>query len=432
MGLKIAVVGAGSTYTPELVEGLARRMRALPIDELALLDPDLDRLRPVAGLARRMLDRAGWTGRLTVTAERAAAIEGADFVLFQLRIGGQAARHVDETLPHRFGILGQETTGPGGFAKALRTVPVILDLAEETARRAAPGAWIVDFTNPVGIVTQALLDAGFRAIGLCNVAIGLQRRLAAHFAVEPERVALEHVGINHLSWERAVAVDGVDRLPELLDREPGWVADEVGLPVELVRELGVIPSYYLRYYYCRAEVLREQLSGRSRAEDVMEIERKLLEMYRDPELAEKPRLLDERGGAFYSEAAAQLIASLHSDTGDVQVVNVRNGGALPDLPAGAVVEIPARIDRTGAHPLPLAPLQPELRGLVQAVKAYEDLAVAAAIHGDRAAAEKALLAHPLVGGFSVARPLLAALLEANRAFLPRFFEPVTARVADAV
>lgn len=421
MGVKIAVVGGGSTYTPELVDGFARRTDRLPIDELVLLDPDLQRLEPVAGLTRRMLDRIGWAGRLQATSDRAAALEGADFVVFQLRVGGQAARHVDETLPHRFGILGQETTGPGGFAKALRTVPLVLELAEEAARRAAPGAWIVDFTNPVGIVTQALIDSGARALGLCNVAIGLQRRLAVQLGVEPEQVALEHVGLNHLTWERAVLVDGVDRLPEMLDRDPAQVADEVGLPVDLVKELRAIPSYYLRYYYCRDEVLQEQLRSKSRAEQVMEIERGLLEMYRDPALNEKPKLLEKRGGAFYSEAAAQLMASLHAGTGDVQVVNVRNGRALPDLPDDAVVEIPARIDRDGAHPAPLAPMAPEIRGLVQAVRAYEDLAVQAAVHGDRTAAEKALLAHPLVGRFSVARPLLEALLEANRAYLPRFF-----------
>jgi 6-phospho-beta-glucosidase len=421
MGVKIAVVGGGSTYTPELVDGFARRADRLPIDELVLLDPDLQRLEPVAGLTRRMLDRIGWAGKLQATSDRAAALEGADFVVFQLRVGGQAARHVDETLPHRFGILGQETTGPGGFAKALRTVPVVLELAEEAARRASPGAWIVDFTNPVGIVTQALIDSGARALGLCNVAIGLQRRLAVQLGVEPEQVALEHVGLNHLTWERAVLVDGVDRLPEMLDRDPAQVADEVGLPVDLVKELRAIPSYYLRYYYCRDEVLQEQLKGKSRAEQVMEIERGLLEMYRDPALNEKPKLLEKRGGAFYSEAAAQLMASLHAGTGDVQVVNVRNGRALPDLPDDAVVEIPARIDRDGAHPAPLAPMAPEIRGLVQAVRAYEDLAVQAAVHGDRTAAEKALLAHPLVGQFSVARPLLEALLEANRAYLPRFF-----------
>jgi 6-phospho-beta-glucosidase len=420
MGVKIAVVGGGSTYTPELVEGFAVRMDRLAIDELVLLDPDLVRLEPVAGLTRRMLDRVGWSGKLTVTADRSAALDGADFVLIQLRVGGQAARHVDETLPHKFGILGQETTGPGGLAKALRTVPLVLDIAEETARRAAPGAWIVDFTNPVGIVTQALQDSGARALGLCNVAIGLQRRLAARFGVAPDRVSLEHVGLNHLTWERAVMVDGVDRLPALLDEDPATMADEVGLPVGLVSELRAIPSYYLRYYYCRAEVLEEQLREPSRAEEVLEIERGLLEMYRDPTLNTKPKLLEKRGGAFYSEAAAQLIASLHAGTGDVQVVNVRNDGALPGLPDDATVEIPARIDRDGAHPLPLAPMAPEIRGLVQAVKAYEDLAVQAAIKGERILVEKALLAHPLVGQHAIAGPLTDALLEANKGYLPRF------------
>ena len=420
MGLRIAVVGAGSTYTPELVEGFIRRADQTPVDELALLDPDAQRLEPVAGLTRRMLERAGSRTHVTVTDDRSAALDGADFVIIQLRVGGQAARQVDETLPHRFGVLGQETTGPGGFAKALRTVPVVLEVAEETARRAAPGAWIVDFTNPVGIVTQALLDAGARAIGLCNVAIGLQRRLADHFDVAPGQVELEHVGLNHLSWERAIRVDGVDRLPEMLEHEGQWLAEEIGMPAELMRELGAIPSSYLRYYYMRDEVLEEQRRSRSRAEEVTDIELELLELYRDPSVDRKPELLERRGGAFYSEAAAQLIASLHSGTGDVQVVNVRNDGALPDLPASSVVELPARTDANGATPLPLAQLAPELRGLVLAVKAYEDLAIEAALTGDRTVAVKALLAHPLVGRFELARDLVTALVEANRPYLPRF------------
>lgn len=420
MGLKIAVVGGGSTYTPELVEGFARRAARLPMDELVLLDIDADRLSIVGGLARRMLDQLDWPGRLTLTGDRDAALDGASFVLIQLRVGGQAARLVDETLPPRFGVIGQETTGAGGFAKALRTVPLVLELAEATAKRAAPGAWIVDFTNPVGIVTQALLDAGHRAVGLCNVAINLQRQLAARFEVEPDRVQLEHVGLNHLSWERAVRVDGVDRLPELLDTEPEALAEHVGLSVEVVQTLRAIPSYYLHYYYDTAAVVAEQRDGHTRAGDVMEIERQLLELYKDQSLAEKPALLDDRGGAFYSEAAAQLIASLHDGAGDIQVVDVRNDGALPDLPDSAVVEIPCRVDRDGARPLPLAPLAPEMRGLVQAAKAYEELAVAAALSGDRRTARRALIANPLVGA-EVAGPLLDALLDANRRYLPRFF-----------
>ncbi|TAK01354.1 MAG: 6-phospho-beta-glucosidase [Chloroflexota bacterium] len=426
--MKLAVVGGGSTYTPELIEGIARRSARLPVDELVLLDIDSERLEIVGGLARRMLDGVGWPGHLTLTGETDAALEGADFVLIQLRVGGQAARLVDETLPPRFGTIGQETTGAGGLAKALRTVPIVLDLAERTERLANPGAWIVDFTNPVGIVTQALLDDGHRAIGLCNVAIGFQRSFAARFGVEPERVELEHVGLNHLSWERAVRVDGVDRLPEIL---AGDGADEVaawvGSPAEVVRLTHSIPSYYLKYYYRTDEILRDQVAGgHTRAAEVMDIEFELLTMYRNPNLAEKPALLERRGGAYYSEAAAQLIASLHDGRGDVQVVDIRNGNgrgarALPDLPDTAVVEVPARITREGAVPSPQAPLAPEMRGLVQAVKAYEELAVSAARTGDPGRALKALLANPIVARWSIAEPLLPALLEANRQHLPRFF-----------
>jgi 6-phospho-beta-glucosidase len=274
----------------------------------------------------------------------------------------------------------------------------------------------------VGIVTQALLDAGYRAIGLCNVAITLQRRIAAARGVAPDRVELEHVGLNHLTWERAVRVDGLDILPEMLADEAAAaaMAEELEFPVELLRVLHSLPSYYLRYFYRTSEVLAEEKAGHTRAMEVMEIERGLLELYRDPTLDVKPALLERRGGAFYSEAAAQLMASLHAGTGDVQVVNVRNAGALPDLPADDVVEVPARVDRDGAHPLPLEPLAPEMRALVQHVKAYERLTIDAAISGDRSIALRALLSNPLVGEWDVAVPLLDALLEANRSHLPRF------------
>ena len=420
MGVKVSVVGGGSTYTPELVEGLATRADRLPVDELVLLDPDPLRLEVVGALAGRMLDRVGWGGRLVLTDRREEALDGADFVIVQLRVGGQAARLSDETIPGRFGAIGQETTGAGGFAKALRTVPVVVELAEETARRGAPGAWFVDFTNPTGLVTQALLDRGHRAVGLCNVAISLQRRLAARFEVEPDRVGLDHVGLNHLTWERAVTVDGVDRMDAILEDPSSYPgADE--FPPELVRALRAIPSPYLHYYYFPSEVLEHQRTHRSRAEEVMEIEAGLLELYRDPTLDEKPKLLEERGGAFYSEAAAALVASLHAGTGDVQVVNVRNGGAIPGLPDDDVVEVPARVDREGAHPVATSPLAQEMLGIVQHAKAYERLTIDAAMTGDRTTARTALLANPLVGDYGVAAPLLDALFEANRSFLPRFF-----------
>jgi 6-phospho-beta-glucosidase len=422
MGVRITVIGGGSTYTPELIEGIVTRSDRLPVDELVLQDIDPERLEIVGGLAGRMTNRIGWPGRLRLATDLDEALEGSDFVLIQLRVGGQAARLVDETLPTRFGTIGQETTGAGGFGKALRTVPVILDIAERVGRRAAPGAWIVDFANPVGIVTQALLDGGHRAIGLCNVAITLQRRLASRFEVPPEQVELEHVGLNHLSWIRAVRVDGTDRLPELLEHEAQALAEEVHIPAELVRSSRSIPSYYLRYYWCFGEVLEAQRAGAtSRAETVAAIERDLMEQYRDPTLDRKPELLATRGGAFYSEAAAQLIASLNDGAGDVQVVDTYNRGALPELPDTAVVEVAARIDRDGPHPIPVAPLAPEQRALVQHAKAYEELAIEAARTGDRTVALRALLANPLVHGYDMAAPLLDAMLETDRAHLPRFF-----------
>ena len=423
MGLKLAVIGGGSTYTPELVDGFAKRADRVAVDEIALMDIDLERLDIVGGLAGRMLRRQGWSGHLVCTQDRSEALEGADVVLIQLRIGGQTARLGDETLPKRWELIGQETVGAGGFAKALRTVPVVLEIAEEAERRGAADHWIVDFTNPVGIVTQALADAGRRSLGLCNVAIGFQRRFAKRFGVEPERVELEQVGLNHLTWIRAVRVDGVDRLPDILAEDGERIADDVGEPVERLRGLAVIPSYYLRYYDHTSAVVAEQATHATRAEEVMAIERELLELYRDPALDTKPELLERRGGAFYSEAAAQLIASLVDGRGDVQVVDVRNGGALPGLAADDVVEIPARIDRDGAHPLPLEPLAPELLDLVNRVKLYERLAVRAAVTGDRAVARAALAANPVAGGAELAPQLFEAILEWNGQWLPRFATP---------
>jgi 6-phospho-beta-glucosidase len=420
MGLKVAVVGGGSTYTPELVEGIARRAEVLEIDELVLLDPDRARLDIVGGLAGRMLKRSGWPGRLTLTSDRSAALDGSSFTLIQLRVGGQAARLVDETLPHRFGAVGQETTGPGGLAKGLRTVPLVLEIAEEAERRGAPGGWILDFTNPVGIVTQALLDAGHRAIGLCNVAIGFQRSFARQFGVDAARVELDHVGLNHLSWIRAVRVDGLDRLPGLLAGPDEVVPVANHFSARLVRALGAIPSYYLRYYYATAEVLHEQLDGPARATDVMAIEDRLLDMYRDPSLDRKPELLEQRGGAWYSEAAAALIESLHTGDGAIHVVDVRNEGAIPNLPREMVVELSARITTEGATPLPTEPLAAEMLGLVQHVKAYERLAIEAALSGDEELLFRALLANPLVPGADAAFGLRDALIEANLPYLPKF------------
>ncbi len=408
--MKVAVIGAGSTYTPELVSGLARERKRIDVGDLVLHDIDAERREIVGGLATRMLERAGYAGILEITGELGRALDGADFVLIQIRVGGQEARLGDETIPLTCGCIGQETTGAGGFAKAMRTVPVVLEIADEVRRRAAPGAWIIDFTNPVGIVTRALLDAGHRAVGLCNVAIGFQRSAARMLGVEPERIFVDQVGLNHLTWVRALRVDGDDVLPVLLDEHGDELAANAELPRRLLDELGAVPSYYLHYFYRHDEVLAEQAGGTPRAITVMEIERDLLELYRDPDLSEKPALLEQRGGAYYSEAAIGLAASLATGDGAVHVVDVRNDGTLAGLAADDVVEVPARVGRDGAVPLEQAPLAPELLGLIQHVAAYERLTAEAAVSGDLAVAKKALLAHPLIGQNALADVLLERLL----------------------
>jgi 6-phospho-beta-glucosidase len=426
--MKIAVIGAGSTYTPELVSGLSRERERLPIAELALHDINDERRNIVGAMAQRMLAKQDYDGKLLLTGDLDRAVEGADFVLIQIRVGGQEARLTDETVPLACGCIGQETTGAGGLAKALRTVPVVLGIADRVRALANDGAWIVDFTNPVGIVTRALLDADHRAVGLCNVAIGFQRTLAKQLGVAAERVLIDQVGLNHLTWVRSVWLDGKDVLPELLAEHGEELAELVDTPLRLLRELGAIPSYYLHYFYGHGEVLAAQLAGeKPRAEAVAEIEHELLELYKDPTLDTKPPLLEKRGGAFYSEAAIGLVASIATSDDGIHVVDTRNNGTLAGLADDDAVELPARVSAAGATPMPQPPLAPELLGLVQHVAAYERLAAQAAVTGDQALARKALLSHPLVGQWPMAEELLQLLLDAGAQHLPQFHLDAEAR-----
>lgn len=418
--MKIAVIGGGSTYTPELVSGLSRERDRIGVRQLVLMDTDAQRREVVGGLAARMLERQGFEGELTVTDSLERALDGADFVLIQIRVGGQAARLSDETVPLACGCIGQETTGAGGLGKALRTVPVVLRIAESVRELASPDAWIVDFTNPVGIVTRALLDADHRAVGLCNVAIGFQRSFARHLGVESEQVVVDQVGLNHLTWIRAAYLDGRDVLPELMASHGEEIARQAALPLRLLEELGAVPSPYLQYFYRHDAILAKQLEGTPRAETVAAIEAGLLELYRDPTLVEKPPLLEQRGGAYYSEAAIGLVGSLVTGDGTVHVVDTTNGDTLQGLAPDDAVEVPARVDRDGPVPLPQAPLAPELLGLVQHVAAYERLAARAATSGDPVLARKALLTHPLVGQHPLAEELVDRLLNAGAEHLPQF------------
>ncbi len=372
--LKIAVIGGGSTYTPELVSGLSSERGRIEVGELVLQDIDAERRAAVGGLAGRMLDRQGFDGRLSVTDELDAALDGADVVLIQIRVGGQASRYGDETVPLACGCIGQETTGAGGFAKAMRTVPMVLEIAERARQLAAHGAWIIDFTNPVGIVTRALLDAGHRAVGLCNVAIGVQREVAAILEAEPERIAIDQVGLNHLTWVRAARLDGEDVLPVLLAEHgrsarrarratgrPAARARRDSRPTTCATSTSTTACSPSSVSGCRAP----SASRRSSAS--------LLDLYRDPALDSKPALLEQRGGAYYSEAATALVVALHTDSGELQVVDGRNGETLAGLAPDDVVEVPARIGRDGPVPIAQEPLAPELLGLVQHVAAYERL-----------------------------------------------------------
>lgn len=424
--IKVSVIGAGSSYTPELIEGFVESWSDLPVSQVTLMDIDERRLDVVAGLARRMVETAGVDIRIEQTLQRREAIEGSRFVVSQIRVGGVDARLLDETIPPRFGVIGQETTGPGGFAKALRTIPVVLGIASDV-EVSAPGAVLVNFTNPAGLITEALQrHSAVQAIGLCNLPIGMEMRVAEQLGVERGRVRLDWVGLNHLNWTRGVTIDGRDVWPEVFagaielarkSVEDGWT-----FSAELLETLGMIPCGYLNYYYNHDKMLaRQRAAEKSRAQEVQEIEARLLEMYADPDLSEKPKLLEERGGAYYSKAAVALISAIANDKGELHIVNTPNRGAIPDLPAGAVVEVPCLVGADGAEPERTAPLQPEIRGLVQAVKAFEELTVRAAVEGDRRLALQALLAHPPIRSFQTAQGLLEALLQAHREYLPQFF-----------
>lgn len=416
--MKLTVIGAGSTYNPELVEGILDRREELPITRLDLMDIDRERLEVVGGLARRMVAERAPDLEVRFLTDRQEAIAGASFVLTQIRVGGNAARILDEKIPLSMGVIGQETTGPGGFAKALRTIPVMLSIARDI-ERLAPDAWLINFTNPSGIITQAVNTlTKVKVLGLCNVPINMVHDLAEMLGVEARLVTLEYFGLNHLSFVRRIFVEGRDVSAELAEK---MTADMDEREREIYETLGLVANGYLNYYYYRDQVLAKlQAAPKSRGEEVVEVEQALIEQYRDPELRVKPAELSKRGGARYSEAAISLVAALHRDKRETHVVNVQNGATCPDLAPTATMELSAVVGKDGAAPLPVGPLPTPVRGLVQAVKAYEELTVQAGAEGDRRVALQALLAHPLVPSLPVAKQLLAALLEAHRQYLPQF------------
>lgn len=430
-GLKITVIGGGSSYTPEIVEGFIRNYDQMPIRELWFVDIEegQHKLDIVGNLAKRMIEKSGLPIEVHLTLDRRRAIEGADFVTTQMRVGLLAARKLDEHIPIQHGVIGQETTGPGGMMKALRTVPVILDICRDI-EELAPNAWMLNFTNPAGIVTEAVLKhSKVRSVGLCNSPINVQKFLAAEYQVPEKDVLPEFVGINHLHWVTSALVRGEEKLPELLDGGKSYTAKNVptlGWDADFLKSLGAIPTYYLKYFYMTDKMFADMKNSLekegTRADVVSRVEEELFELYQDVNLDVKPKQLEQRGGAFYSEAAVNLMNSIYNDKRDIQTLNVANGNTFDFLPADASIEVNCVV--TGQGPIVLSPQHvPEhVKGLMHAVKVYEKLTIDAAVTGDRGIALQALVHHPLVPSVDVAKKVLDELLEAHKAYLPAFFK----------
>ena len=397
--MKVAIIGGGSTYTPELIDGLIKRYEELGLTQVTLMDIDPERLKVVGGFAQRMVSHAKVPLDVTLTEDRRKAIAGADFVLTQIRVGQMPARHKDIQLGLRHDLIGQETTGVGGFAKALRTIPEVVKLADDM-KELAPDAWMINFTNPSGLVTEALHRHGLkRLIGLCNIPIGMVMDVAEYLKVEPKRIALDYVGLNHLSWVRKVYLDGVDILPQAIDQilhsGPANIED-IDYEPEFLKALGFFPGPYLRYFYKTQEMLDKlKKKEKSRAEEVLDVEKTLLAQYADPAVTEKPPELSKRGGAFYSHIAINLMDSIWNDKGETHIVNIPNQGAVDGIGEDQTVEIPAVIRKSGAIPLRIGKVEPHILGLMQQVKAYETLAAEAGLEGSRRKAILALVANPL-------------------------------------
>jgi 6-phospho-beta-glucosidase len=430
--MKIAVIGGGSTYTPELVNGFLDRIATLPVSELWLMDIDLDRLGIVGGFAQRMVQAKGEPFRVVLTDDQQAAIQGAAYVITQLRVGQMPARVADEYLGFRHGLIGQETTGVGGMAKALRTIPVITKIADDM-RKFAPGALLANFTNPAGLVTQALQKYApdVPSVGVCNVAIGTKMRIIEGLekltgaTISIDRTELNTLGLNHLSWHRGFKVDGVEMWPQVIEAELSELRSDPNAEWDLrtIEVLGMLPNYYLQYYYHTDRKLKEQQQWPpSRGEEVIEIEKGLLKQYADPSLLEPPSDLMLRGGAFYSTVATQLLNAHYNDLGEVHIVNTAHHGEVKGWPQDWVLELPCKVDKSGIHPLPAEPLPPVCFGLLTQVKSYELLTVEAAVNGDIDAAFQALLAHPLGPSSDCIQTVLDDLLATNRKYLPQFWK----------
>lgn len=429
--MKLVVIGGGSSYTPELIEGVILHKDSLPITEVVLIDVEmgLDKVRINTEFARRMVKKAGLPIQVSYTLDRKEGLKDAAFVITQLRVGGLDARAKDERIPLTYGVIGQETTGPGGCFKAFRTIPVLLDICKDM-EQVCPDAWLINFTNPAGIVTEAVLKyTKVKCIGLCNVSINMKHDAAQRLQVDAEELDCRFIGLNHLSVMNHAFYQGADRIEEVLavsNRES--VVKNIEKNDEMdtfAREMGCMFSPYLQYFYSEKEMLKKEteeaisITG-TRADQVKKVEKDLFACYQDENLEEKPEALSKRGGSRYSEAAINLIDSLYNDRQDVQVVDVMNHGTIPQLPDDCVIETNCVIGKDGARPLADVEVPAEILGLIEQVKAYEILAIEAAVTGDRRKALMALMNNPLVHDVKDARGILEDMMKAHAAYLPQF------------
>lgn len=422
--LKIAIIGAGSTYTPELMEGIIKRKDSLPLHELALMDIDDRKLEIVGGLCERMTAAAGLNCQVIKTKDLDEALRGADFVLGQIRVGKLPARVLDEQIPLKYGLIGQETCGIGGFFKAMRTIPVMLDIAKRM-EELCPDAWLINFSNPAGIITEAILNhTNVKMLGLCNVPYNMNKSIRE--TMELPNAELTYVGLNHLSWVTAIEQDGKDYLKTALEMglnsETMKNIPSTGFSKELVQLVGAIPSSYLEYYYFKDKKLKLLNDAElSRGEKCMQIEEELLDIYSNAELHSKPELLSSRGGANYSEVAISLVDAIFNDKQEKHVVNLLNNGALPFMEDSDAIEVTAVIGKDGAKPIAVADFDNQhIIDYMRMVKAYEHETVAAAVEGSEAAAMRALMMNPLVGDYQTAYDCFHELKEAHKDYLPQF------------
>lgn len=434
MSLKLVVVGGGSSYTPEIIEGIIRRHDTFPVTEIVLVDIEAgkEKLEIVGELAARMVEKSNKPIKLSWTLNQKKALENADFVSTQIRVGGLEARAKDERIPLSHGFIGQETNGAGGAFKAFRTIPVLMELAENV-HNICPDAWIINFTNPAGIVTEALLKHSphKKVIGVCNIPYNMRHSTAEILDASPEDVNIEFVGMNHFVFGKKVSVKGIDRTEEVLDKlcndnldySPANIVN-LGWSKTFIQALGLLPNPYHQYYFQTRDVLKKDLKAfeenGTRAEIVQKLEESLFTLYKNRELRDKPKELEKRGGAFYSDAACSLMDSIYNNRGDIQTVNTLNNGAIPDLPNDAVIEVNCVITKQGPQPIVIGELPASVKGIIHQMKSFEQLVIRAAISGDYNLAYTALLMNPLITDEKLAKVMLDQLLEAHKEFLPQF------------